>query len=265
MVVSDLLLTPDATPSSLAVTGELARALDTWDGPGILIIAGNLFDLTGVDDPIATAGRAIDAHPALARALIRFLGVDDRRVLRQRGTHEPDDLAERAARAARRGLGRGGHAGRGRGRAPGPGRPPRPDRLRGPRGAGGPRRVRLRRRAGRPRVRPDGRPLGRHQARRRGRLAGGAPLADAGQPLTGRLPVARGRRPPERPVGLHPVPRLRARSTAGSAATPGGSSSRSPSPCSCGWRSPRGCSDTSARASRPGRCATPTRPTSTTS
>ena len=48
MVVSDLLLTPDATPSSLAVTAELARALDTWDGPGVLIIAGNLFDLTGV-------------------------------------------------------------------------------------------------------------------------------------------------------------------------------------------------------------------------
>jgi len=98
MVVSDLLLTPDATPSSLAVTGELAQALDTWDGPGILIIAGNLFDLTGDHDPIATAGRAIDAHPALARALIRFLEVDERRVLRQRGSHEPDDLAERAAR-----------------------------------------------------------------------------------------------------------------------------------------------------------------------
>ena len=47
MVVSDLLLTPSATSSTLAVTGELARALDTWDGPGILIIAGNLFDLTG--------------------------------------------------------------------------------------------------------------------------------------------------------------------------------------------------------------------------
>ena len=50
MVVSDLLLTPDATPSTLALTTELARALDTWDGPGILIIAGNLFDLTGCDD-----------------------------------------------------------------------------------------------------------------------------------------------------------------------------------------------------------------------
>ena len=93
MVVSDLLLTADATPSTLALTGELAQALDTWDGPGILIIAGNLFDLTGCDDPLASAGRAIDAHPALARSFLRFLRVDDRRILRQRGTHEPEAIA----------------------------------------------------------------------------------------------------------------------------------------------------------------------------
>jgi lysylphosphatidylglycerol synthetase-like protein (DUF2156 family) len=99
MVVSDLLLTPAATTSTLAVTTELVQALDTWDGPGILVIAGNLFDLTGADDPIRTAGRAIDAHPALERSLIRFLGVDERRVLRQRGSHEPEDLAVRAGTA----------------------------------------------------------------------------------------------------------------------------------------------------------------------
>ncbi len=96
MVVSDLLLTPQATASTIAVTSELGQVLDTWDGPGVLIIAGNLFDLTDSDDPLGTAGQAIDAHPALARALLRFLGVDDRRVLRQRGSHEPEDLAHRA-------------------------------------------------------------------------------------------------------------------------------------------------------------------------
>ncbi|HEY4929220.1 MAG TPA: phosphatidylglycerol lysyltransferase domain-containing protein [Acidimicrobiales bacterium] len=92
MVVSDLLLTPDATPSTKALTAELAQALDTWDGPGILIVAGNLFDLTGCDDPLSTAGRAIDAHPALARSFLHFLQVDDRRILRQRGTHEPEEI-----------------------------------------------------------------------------------------------------------------------------------------------------------------------------
>jgi lysylphosphatidylglycerol synthetase-like protein (DUF2156 family) len=94
MVVSDLLLTPDATSSTLALTAELARALDTWDGPGILVIAGNLFDLTGCEDPLGAAGRAIDAHPALARSFLRFLQVDERRILRQRGTHEPEIIVE---------------------------------------------------------------------------------------------------------------------------------------------------------------------------
>ena len=47
MVVSDLLLTAEATASTLALTSELALTLDAWNGPGILIIAGNLFDLTG--------------------------------------------------------------------------------------------------------------------------------------------------------------------------------------------------------------------------
>ena len=89
IVVSDLLLTPRATPTTSAVTAELARALDTWDGPGILIIAGNLFDLTGVDTPVAESRRAIEAHPALAQALARFLTIDERRVIRQTGTHEP--------------------------------------------------------------------------------------------------------------------------------------------------------------------------------
>ena len=46
------------------------------------------------NDPLAAAGRAIDAHPALARAFLRFLQVDERRILRQRGTHEPEAIAD---------------------------------------------------------------------------------------------------------------------------------------------------------------------------
>jgi lysylphosphatidylglycerol synthetase-like protein (DUF2156 family) len=89
MVVSDLLLTPDATPTSSAVSAEVARALDTWDGPGILIIAGNLFDFTGTGSPLSQAQRSLGAHPALADALARFATIDERRVIRQSGTHEP--------------------------------------------------------------------------------------------------------------------------------------------------------------------------------
>ncbi len=106
MVVSDLLLTPEATPSTSATTSELARALDTWDGPGILIIAGNLFDLSATGSPLAESQRAMDAHPELARALTRFLAVDERRVVRQTGTHEPgyDTDPETIAAIAARGV-----------------------------------------------------------------------------------------------------------------------------------------------------------------
>jgi lysylphosphatidylglycerol synthetase-like protein (DUF2156 family) len=89
MVVSDLLLTQEASPSTTATTTELARALDTWDGPGILIIAGNLFDLSTTGSPMPECRRAMEAHPALARSLTRFLTSDERRVIRQTGTHEP--------------------------------------------------------------------------------------------------------------------------------------------------------------------------------
>ena len=89
MVVSDLLLTPEPTSTTSAVTTEVARALDTWDGPGILIIAGNLFDLSGSTSPLSQVQRSLEAHPALNQALTRFLTIDERRVIRQTGTHEP--------------------------------------------------------------------------------------------------------------------------------------------------------------------------------
>ena len=89
MVVSDLLLTGEATPSTLVLTGELAQTLDAWDGPGILIIAGNLFDLTGNSPTLEETQAAMDAHPRLRDALARFLDDDERRVIRQTGTHEP--------------------------------------------------------------------------------------------------------------------------------------------------------------------------------
>jgi lysylphosphatidylglycerol synthetase-like protein (DUF2156 family) len=100
MVVSDLLLTPTATPSSLAVTTELARALDTWDGPGLLIVAGNLFDLTESGSPLAQARDSLDAHPRLRDALGRFLALEERRVIRQIGTHEPGYAGDPAVVAA---------------------------------------------------------------------------------------------------------------------------------------------------------------------
>jgi lysylphosphatidylglycerol synthetase-like protein (DUF2156 family) len=106
MVVSDLLLTPEASISTSATSVELARALDTWEGPGILVIAGNLFDFTGCESPLVESRRAMDAHPMLARAIRDFLAVDGRRVIRQTGTHEPgmDTDPETIAAIAARGV-----------------------------------------------------------------------------------------------------------------------------------------------------------------
>ena len=89
MVVSDLLLTPEATPSSRTLTTELARALDAWEGPGILVIAGNLFDLNETVAPAADAERCLAAHPRLRESFGAFLRGPERRIIRQLGTHEP--------------------------------------------------------------------------------------------------------------------------------------------------------------------------------
>ena len=105
MVVSDLLLTPEATPSSLSVSGELALVLDSWDGPGILVIAGNLFDLSGSGSPLEEGRRALGAHPRLRDAMRRFAAEDERRVIRQNGTHEPGYDTDPATVAALAALG----------------------------------------------------------------------------------------------------------------------------------------------------------------
>ena len=89
MVVSDLLLSGTATASSTTVSTELARALEAWEGPGLLVIAGNLFDLSGTDTPKAEAERSMAAHPRLREAFRRFLDSPERRLIRQTGTHEP--------------------------------------------------------------------------------------------------------------------------------------------------------------------------------
>jgi lysylphosphatidylglycerol synthetase-like protein (DUF2156 family) len=100
MVVSDLLLTGEETTSSRALTAELASALDAWEGPGVLVVAGNLFDLTGTTDVGEAARAAMEAHPRLATSCGRFLAGEERRILRQEGTHEPGLADDPGAQAA---------------------------------------------------------------------------------------------------------------------------------------------------------------------
>ncbi len=84
VVVANFALGPEATATSAWAASGFARALDTWDGPGLVVIAGNLFDLDdGSDgsDGAAVARAALVAHPGLASALERFAGGQERRVV----------------------------------------------------------------------------------------------------------------------------------------------------------------------------------------
>ena len=90
MVVSDLLLTPEATPSTLAVTGRAGP------GPRHLGRPGHPDHRRQPLRPLGMrhrpwprrAGRSTPTRSS-RRSLDRFLEVDERRILRQTGTHEP--------------------------------------------------------------------------------------------------------------------------------------------------------------------------------
>jgi lysylphosphatidylglycerol synthetase-like protein (DUF2156 family) len=79
LVVADLLLGRASTAASEVATAELAGALDGWDGPGLVVFAGGLFDLLG--DPKNTPSAALAAHPRLAGALSAFTESPVRRVI----------------------------------------------------------------------------------------------------------------------------------------------------------------------------------------
>ena len=63
MIVANLGLGPTPTTASTWAASGLARTLDTWEGPGLVVIAGNLFDLTTGGN----AATALGSHPRLAR------------------------------------------------------------------------------------------------------------------------------------------------------------------------------------------------------
>lgn len=79
MVVSDLLLASSATAVSTSTSIELSQTITRCDGPAVLILAGNLFELLATDRPDPVA--ALDAHPELTAAVSAFGRGVGRRVL----------------------------------------------------------------------------------------------------------------------------------------------------------------------------------------
>ncbi len=88
LVASNLRLAPDASAASTWAAGELARALETWSGPGVVVVAGGLFDVGGAG--AAAQERALRAHPALAEALSDFTAAPGRRVVRLPGVTDAE-------------------------------------------------------------------------------------------------------------------------------------------------------------------------------
>src|ERR1700684_3042584 len=66
-VIGDLLLPPEPTDSSRAACGDIARRLEEWQGPGIVIVCGRLV-APGCHDPTGV----MDTYPDLMDALGAF-------------------------------------------------------------------------------------------------------------------------------------------------------------------------------------------------
>jgi lysylphosphatidylglycerol synthetase-like protein (DUF2156 family) len=81
LIVSNLGLQPQPTPATTWAASGLARALDTWEGPGLVVIAGDLLDLGAAPDTGAATSAALAAHPRLAKAFEAFAAGDDRRII----------------------------------------------------------------------------------------------------------------------------------------------------------------------------------------
>src|SRR5690348_11701399 len=78
-VCADLRMVPGGTDESREASRALARPLEEWRGPGIVVFAGEMFDLLREGRPDVDAAPA--AHPRLAAALTSFLAGHERRVI----------------------------------------------------------------------------------------------------------------------------------------------------------------------------------------
>ncbi len=86
MVMSDLHLGQNADAASDVVAAELGRAIDGWDGPGVVVLAGDVFELLAEthNDP----GRGLRSHPRLTSALRRYADGQARQVVALAGNHD---------------------------------------------------------------------------------------------------------------------------------------------------------------------------------
>ncbi len=91
-VIGDLLLPPEPTDSSLAACRDIARRLEEWQGPGVVILCGRLVAPGCPDDPCGV----VDRHPDLTDALATFAARADSQVIVMMVPSERDPALVRA-------------------------------------------------------------------------------------------------------------------------------------------------------------------------
>ncbi len=79
MVLGDLLLPPEPSPSSVATSRDVAQRLAEWQGPGIVVLCGQLEAAGCPGEP--RPGGALRAHGELTAALSAFAARPDSRVV----------------------------------------------------------------------------------------------------------------------------------------------------------------------------------------
>jgi lysylphosphatidylglycerol synthetase-like protein (DUF2156 family) len=84
MVFGDLLLPAQPSPSSLATGRDIAQKLADWQGPGVVVLCGQLIAPGCTDQP--GPAEILQAHPELTAALSGFAGRPDSQVIVVGGT-----------------------------------------------------------------------------------------------------------------------------------------------------------------------------------
>jgi lysylphosphatidylglycerol synthetase-like protein (DUF2156 family) len=96
MVIGDLLLPAEPTPSSSALAADVALTLEQWQGPGTIIVCGNMF-AGSAGGRVLDAGAAetiVSAHAVLADAIGHFSARPDCQFVVLPGWRDPEVAAD---------------------------------------------------------------------------------------------------------------------------------------------------------------------------
>ena len=86
LIASDLHLGAVSSAITEAASTALARRIERWSGPGVVVFAGDTFELWA--EPNNTPAKALRSHPRFTDAVSRFAARPDRQVVVLAGNHD---------------------------------------------------------------------------------------------------------------------------------------------------------------------------------